>query len=129
MDARLAWLVERMAATSNYPDLIEGGQWHRWIMWALKHNFVLINNPPTWGCIARPISKTLYETRSDTKFLWSFDSSGDWLWMDWLYAPGQWSTVVQFLIASGKRWGAWQHRTTSKVHLVDIKKLINRNIH
>ena len=56
--------------------------------------------------------------------MFAFDHTGDVLWMDFLWAPGQWDRVSEFLKHSGKRWGGWEHRITGKVHIVEIPKLL-----
>ena len=56
--------------------------------------------------------------------MFAFDHTGDVLWMDFLWAPGQWNRVSEFLEHSGKRWGGWEHRVTGKVHIVEIARLI-----
>jgi hypothetical protein len=123
------WLLDKISQNSNYRERFgNDDNLKLWIMWAVRNNFVVMNSPPTYGIIARPVSWKLYETTPKGEELWAFDLNGDALWMDFLWAPGQWGTVKEFLKISGKHWGGWEHRTTGKVHIVDIRKLISHHI-
>ena len=97
--------------------------YYTWIGWAITSHFVVLNDPPTYVIIARPVSREIWETCPKGQELFAIDLNGDSLWMDFLWAPGQWNRVTEFLQHSGKRWGGWEHRTTGKVHIVDIHKL------
>ena len=124
----LKWLEEKITQHSNYPERFESiGALHTWIAWAIENHFVVMNHPPTYVIIARPGSLDILDTCPKGEELWIFDHTGDSLWMDFLWAPGQWETVVAFLNASGKRWGGWEHRVTGKVHIVEIPKLISHH--
>ena len=100
--------------------------YYTWIGWAVSSHFVVVNDPPTYVIIARPVSRDIWDTCPKGEELWAVDHNGDALWMDFLWAPGQWETVVTFLNASGKRWGGWEHRVTGKTHIVEIHKLIRK---
>jgi hypothetical protein len=123
MDIRLAWLLDKVARHSNYPELIEDGRWQDWVGWALHHNMIVVNNPPTWGLIARPVSRDLYARTPKEDLLYAFDLKGDSIWVDFLYGPGQWPAFLSWLKSTGKVWGGWQHRETGKVHIVEIARL------
>lgn len=99
-----------------------------WLWWATIKHFVVLNGnsdiTPTYAIVARPVSWDLVYTTPKGEELFAFDHSGNALWMDFLWAPGQWNVVRDFLIRSGKIWGGWEHRVTGKVHIVEIKKLL-----
>jgi hypothetical protein len=125
----LNWLFDKILQHSNYSERFgDNDNVKLWILWAVRNNFVVMNDPPTYGIIARPVSFNLYNVTPKGEELWAFDHTGDALWMDFLWAPGQWSIVQEFLRVSGKRWGGWEHRTTGKMHIVDIHKLVTRSI-
>jgi hypothetical protein len=121
----LNWLLDKVSQHSNYPERFgNDNNLKIWLLWAARNNFVVMNDPPTYGLIARPVSRELYEYTAKGEELWAFDLNGDSLWMDFLWAPRQWPVVKEFLKISGKRWGGWEHRTTGKVHIVEIEKLV-----
>lgn len=125
----LKWLEEIITQHTNYPERFASlSDMRLWIAWAIQNHFVVMNDPPTYVIIARPVSWELRDITPKGEELWAVDHNGDALWMDFLWAPGQWKTVVAFLNASGKRWGGWEHRVTGKVHIVDIHKLIKAKV-
>jgi hypothetical protein len=119
----LDWLCEQIEQHTEFPKRISWN-FRLWVWWAHDHNFVVVNDEQTWGCIARPVSEDCYRDTPIAKQLYCYDRNGDSLWMDFLWAPGQWPKVREFLIASGKRWGGWEHRVTGKPHIIDIHKLV-----
>src|SRR5580692_4875142 len=122
----LNWLLDKITQHSNYPERFgNDDNLKLWIIWAFHNHFVVMNYPPTYGIIARPVSWNLYDTTPKGEELWAFDHNGDALWMDFLWAPGQWGTVKHFLKISGKKWGGWEHRITGKTHIVEISRLID----
>jgi hypothetical protein len=123
----LTWLDRAIKDNSRIREAFTSEEDYRsWLWWAAFHRFIVINDPPTYAIIARPVSWELYESGTVKKGeeLFAVDYSGDALWMDFLYAPDQWDVVVQFLKLSRKRWGGWEHRTTGKTHIVDIYELV-----
>jgi hypothetical protein len=103
------------------------GDWHKWIAWAIQNHFVVVNDPPTWGCIARPVSRSLYETVDKSDLLYCFDREGDFLYVDFLWAPHQWHLFREFLISTGKPFAAWEHRETGRMHTIDLVRLCERS--
>ena len=71
------------------------------------------------GIIWRPVS--VWPDRLED--LWSYDEKGANLWCDFLWAPGHWDLVKAWLAQSGFVQGGWQHRTSCKVHIIDIARL------
>jgi hypothetical protein len=124
----IPWLCDKIEHHSLY-SLLEDGHGNKvdyraWILWALEQRFVwLYPNPPTLGLIAKPISREMvehWEQIPEEEFLCMFDRNGDGLWVDFLWAPGQWLTVMRWLRATGKNWVGWQHRTTFRPHILCI---------
>jgi hypothetical protein len=72
------------------------------------------------GIIWRPVSVW----PSDITDLWSYDEKGTNMWVDFLYAPGHWALVKQFLKTLPFNEAGWQHRSTCAVHIIQIKKLL-----
>jgi hypothetical protein len=122
----LDWLDSTIRQTSKIRESFRSEEDYRiWIWWALNKRFLRME-APNWAIIARPVSWELWESGTVKKGeeLFAVDYKGDALWMDFLYAPHGWDLVVRFLKSTGKRWGGWEHRTTGKVHIVDIYELV-----
>lgn len=71
------------------------------------------------GIVWRPVSAW----PSELEDLWSYDPKGRDMWCDFLYAPGHWDQVKKFLATLPFEQAGWQHRTTCRVHIIEIKKL------
>lgn len=97
-----------------------------WIIWNDQHNFIhLFGNPPTGCVIWRPAPGFVFEL-ADLTF---FDLRGEYLWVDFLWAPHQWPAVCAWLLSTGKLYGGWQRRENFKVHTVEIKSLVSHHKH
>jgi hypothetical protein len=126
----LDWLAEKIAQNSQIPQHCvdpftkEAWDYRRWVWWAFCNRFVVMNDPPTYGIIARPVSRDLWNTCPKGQELYVHNHAGDSIWVDFMWAPDQFDRVIEFLKISGKRWGGWEHRTTGKLHIVEISKLI-----
>jgi hypothetical protein len=132
----LPWLSAQIEKHSNIPqgcfDPITKEPWdyRLWIYWAAMKGFVfLYPDPPTLGLIARPVSVDLLDDVPKGQELYAYDSGGEGVYMDFLWAPGQIETVIQFLLQTGKTWGAWEHRNTGKVHTIPIASLRKISFH
>jgi hypothetical protein len=126
----MPWLLDKIASQNCFSSL-SGEQYQEWIEWVILHGFAyLYPNPPTLGLIARPVS--MYQVEhymqwSQLELLYLFDPAGEILWMDFLWAPGQYGQLMKFLKATGKKWGGWEHRKTQRPHFVEIEKLVSRS--
>lgn len=98
-----------------------------WVIWAVQRGFVYVwPDPPTLGLIGRPVSRKLIEAYSrgeipEEELLYVHDQNGEGIWIDFLWAPGQWNIVMKFLRATGKEWVGWQHKNTKFAHIRSIK--------
>ena len=125
----IKWVDQMIRKHSRITDSFETEMaYYTWLGWAITSHYVVTNDPPTYVIIARPVSWEIWETCPKGEELWVVDHNGDALWMDFLWAPSQWDRVTEFLEHSGKRWGGWEHRTTGKVHIVDIHKLTKKRL-
>ena len=121
----IKWVDKMIREHSHIPESFDTEMdYYTWLGWAITSHFVVVNDPPTYVIIARPVSWDLLGAIPKGEELWAIDRNGDALWMDFLWAPGQWDRVSEFLEHSGKRWGGWEHRVTGKVHIVEIARLI-----
>ena len=127
----LPWLCDKIEQHSNYPEIHtpEGTPWdyRYWVQWALEHGFVYVwPDPPTLGLIGRPVTKDMiYNAASypQDKLLYLYDHKGDGIWVDFLWAPGQYSIVMKFLKMTGKTWVGWQHHTSERPHIRLLKSM------
>jgi hypothetical protein len=127
----LPWLCDKIEKHSQIPqgcfDPVTKEPWdyRLWVMWAVRHGFVYLwPDPPTIGIIARPVSRKCFEECPKGQELYCFDQDGDGLYVDFLWAPSQMNIVAKFLKQTGKRIGGWEHRTTGKMHIIPIHKLL-----
>jgi hypothetical protein len=126
----MPWLLDKIASQNCFSSL-SPDQYREWIGWVIQQGFVyLYPNPPTLGLIARPVSMFQiehYQRWSPLEQLYVYDHTGDVLWMDFLWAPGQYKELMKILKATGKKWGGWEHRKTQRPHFVEIEKLVSRH--
>lgn len=94
-----------------------------WLVWLNRHNFITLIGE-SGVVIARPCA-TFSLQLSDLTF---FDLTGECLWVDFLWAPGQWPLVRAWLMTTGKKYGGWQRRDNFTLHTIDIEKLCSRHI-
>ena len=90
----------------------------------------LYPDPPTMGLIARPVTRDMVlnvRQYPQDQLLYIYDHRGDVLWMDFLWAPGQYETVMEFLRLTGKKLGGWEHRATQRPHIVQIESLLKHH--
>lgn len=86
------------------------------------------------GIIWRPIPNDLWARweKGDLKDyfgrLYDVDPGGDNLWVDFLWAAGEYRRVVPWLKSTGKQKAGWEHRATGKVHVVRLNRLPDRSI-
>lgn len=94
-----------------------------WMLWNIERGFLhvwLNNGEPVGGIICRPC-EAFDERLLDIEY---FERGGDSLWVDFLYAPGLWSSaLLPFLKATGKKYGGWYRRDNAALHTVEINKL------
>jgi len=60
--------------------------YYTWIGWAVSNHFVVMNDPPTYVIMARPVSFESWVARPVGEDLFVVDHNGDALWMDFLWA-------------------------------------------
>ena len=94
-----------------------------WIIWNDQHGFIHLFGESPSGCVIWRPAHAFSAQLADLTF---FEISGESLWVDFLWAPGQWEHVRVWLLESGKRYGGWQRRENFKVHIVDIKRLCSQ---
>lgn len=93
--------------------------------WCRRKEYITTFGAEPTGCaIARPCR--YFST--DLKDIFFAEEDGDSLWVDFLWAPGQWPAVCDFLLSTGKLYGGWERRENFAVHTIDIKKLCSRHI-
>ena len=131
----LPWLCEKILEHSAYPSLHtpdgEPFDFRYWVWWSVEHGFVYLwPDPPTLGLIARPVNRDMvynWHTYPQDQLLYLYDDKGDGLWMDFLWAPGQYNIVMKFLRMTGKKWGGWEHRVTQKPHIRRLDRLFSHS--
>lgn len=106
-----------------------------WIIWARKHGGLVIWMSdgrlsgeagtafltPAGAMIYRPVPE--FSELIEDPFVTVPQS--DLVWVDFLWAPGQYSFAIPFLKKAGFRRAGWNRRDNSKVHIVDLKRLPN----
>ena len=120
----IPWIKDKIRSHCDFVQLYGEEKLGQWINWALYHGFLYLwPDPPTLGIIGRPVSRELIYNHSqipEEELLCIFDAAGDGLWVDFLWAPYQWNTVMKFLRLTGKRWVGWQHKNTKMPHIRSI---------
>lgn len=127
----MPWLAVQILEHSRMSEIRtpEGEPWdfRLWMVWAARAGFVFTwPDPPTLGFIARPVSLAQVEGWQEIplgELLYVFDTLGEVLWFDFLWAPGQYNVVLEFAKMTGKTWVGWQHKKTFKPHLKLIAKM------
>jgi hypothetical protein len=128
------WFAQMMY---EHLDWVRHQRWdyRRWIAWANIHGFLkIIGEPdqdPIVGLIWRPIPNWIWQAWEDGqlngvdywRYFYEFDRSGDNCWVDFLWAPGHYREFIAFMKSLPYKKAGWQHRNTSRVHVVDLKKL------
>src|SRR6266436_163327 len=122
-----SWLIDKIEHHTIFPTITDGWDWKLWLTWALRHKFVYVEgNPPCIGLIARPINREMIYNRSKYKIedlLCLFDPCGDGVWVDFLWAPGQYNRAIELFKMTGKKWVAWEHRKTRMPHIRMIETM------
>lgn len=127
----MPWLADKILHHSRMGEITtpEGVPWdfRLWMIWAARLGFVgLWPDPPTLGFVARPISMVQaerWEEYDPGELLYVYDMDGELIWFDFLWAPGQYNVIYEFLESTGKKWVGWQHRVTLAPHLKLISRL------
>jgi hypothetical protein len=130
----LPWLASKILdkyGMSYFVDPETGKEYdfRWWMLWHVRQGHVHIwpdYKNPTGGMIARRIN--LHQVKrwkeyTDIELPYIHDPEGDGVWMDFLWAPGQKTIVLDLLASLGVDWGGWQHRKTMAPHIKLIKDL------
>lgn len=126
------WFEEQIKAHSDWPEPIKstfpkGPELDNfvryWMLWNIERGFLhvwLDQGEPVGGIIWRPCAGF----NDDLKDIEYFDTGGDSLWVDFLYAPNRWNDcVLPFIKSTGKKFGGWYRRDNGAFHVVEIEKL------
>jgi hypothetical protein len=121
----LPWFHDKIAKHSTMASIKDpqGNPWdfQLWVLWAMERGFLYLwPDPPTLGLIGRPVTRGMvlnWASYPPEDLLYVYDQSGDGIWIDFLWAPGQYNIVMKFLRMTNKRWVGWQHRVTQAPHI------------
>ena len=116
----LPWLKE---SSANDDKLSSEEFTKMWIGWLMKMNFAKSFGNREAYIIARPVNLGwVFDTNVDYfSMLFHFDPDGEVVWIDSLWAPGFYSSVLDFLHWTRKPYVAWEHK--GKLYFKVIKTL------
>jgi hypothetical protein len=98
-----------------------------WIFWLAKHEFLKTFGDVEGYIILRPANLSwVFDAGIDYfNTLFWFDPAGDTVWIDSLWAPGRYGTVLEVIRATRRTYVAWAHKN-GRIHCQKISVLSGR---
>jgi hypothetical protein len=112
---------------AGHPEMSREEATERYMFWAIQNRFLhTFGNPdPVAGIVLRPVNSEQLE-RIKTDYygsLTEFDIAADTVFIDFMYAPGNYPFMIDFVSKCGYPLMAWTNARRGGFHVVPIERM------